>query len=419
MSKAMTAFNPFHNLKALFNPEDGHIGVLDFWRTIAMFWIVTKHTMQVIMAYRNNPQISKSMLGNPDYKSIFLAEFGVDIFFVLSGYLIGLIVLKEIKKNGRFDIIRFYIRRALRMFPIYYFILIAVNILRFLMISPYLWPTTDSWPNFLYINNFIDHKKQFLVFTWSLAIEEQFYLICPAIILLIMKMGWSFVKTFLLLISVIIGIHFLIVWNYDFATFWSPFPFLDKVNYGIYFDLLYDKPYIRFSSLFIGVIGSYWTINGYHKKLFSNKISSIGILFFSIALILFVSSIQDYSINGNERGIVNEILYRELFSIGFLGLIFSSLNIKLITTLLSGRIFYPIFQLSYGIYLIHPFVLRFLVKNENFEMFRLLLNYTSSNLYFYTMGLFVFSISAVIVIPIYILVERPFMNLRQLYFPSR
>lgn len=74
-------FNPFKNWSALFDVSANHRSSLDAWRAIAMYWIVTKHSMQVIMAYRNTPQVTNSMLENQIYKPIFLAEFGVDVFF--------------------------------------------------------------------------------------------------------------------------------------------------------------------------------------------------------------------------------------------------------------------------------------------------------------------------------------------------
>src|SRR5690606_11080924 len=102
------------------------------------------------------------------------AQLGVKIFFVLSGFLITTLLIKEYQKNGRISLKAFYIRRLLRIFPVFYlylFVLLLVN---------YLLQLNLSWQNFagaaLYLNNF-----SFFAGTWltghsrSLAVEEQFY----------------------------------------------------------------------------------------------------------------------------------------------------------------------------------------------------------------------------------------------------
>jgi peptidoglycan/LPS O-acetylase OafA/YrhL len=110
---------------------------------------------------------------------------GVDIFFVLSGFLITSILLKSEDSPHYFK--NFYVRRILRIFPLYYLVIIAV-----LIFLPTLDPqqaarTQAAWPffmfyqqNWLYISQ--PAPSAFLVVSWSLAIEEQFYLIWPAVV---------------------------------------------------------------------------------------------------------------------------------------------------------------------------------------------------------------------------------------------
>lgn len=100
---------------------------------------------------------------------------GVQIFFVLSGFLITRILIKE-KKNNDVSFTRFYLKRMLRIFPIYYLSIIVFGIL-------ITWK--DSTAAFFYISNywFISHNRDsHLIITWSLAVEEHFYLFWPLII---------------------------------------------------------------------------------------------------------------------------------------------------------------------------------------------------------------------------------------------
>lgn len=113
---------------------------------------------------------------------------GVDLFFVLSGYLITSIILRE-GERPRFLAV-FYFRRSLRIFPIYYLALLIVFALNAVRRNPD--PTDGAWRYFFYLQNVEEYWSQLptstissLGHTWTLAIEEQFYLIWPALILLL------------------------------------------------------------------------------------------------------------------------------------------------------------------------------------------------------------------------------------------
>lgn len=109
-----------------------------------------------------------------------LGWIGVDLFFVISGFLITNILLKNRHQPDYFK--SFYIRRSLRIFPLY-----------FLVITPLIFANlffgksqvNETVPYFLYIQNFTSIKNGYLWglgHTWSLAIEEQYYLIFPFLI---------------------------------------------------------------------------------------------------------------------------------------------------------------------------------------------------------------------------------------------
>jgi peptidoglycan/LPS O-acetylase OafA/YrhL len=110
---------------------------------------------------------------------------GVDLFFVLSGYLIGGLLFAEIRAHGRLDVRRFAVRRALRIWPAYY--CFVAFFLVVLAVSPGVGPYRAfmaMWPAFLHIQNFVRIPCDHL---WSLALEEHFYLALPLFLWLVTR----------------------------------------------------------------------------------------------------------------------------------------------------------------------------------------------------------------------------------------
>lgn len=125
---------------------------------------------------------------------------GVDIFFVISGYLIGSIIFQSIDKN-QFSIIDFYKNRAVRLFPNLLLMLVVSVIVSWLLLKPYDFFQFGKSLQFsgLYVTNIVFSKQQGyfdisrelkpLLHTWSLSIEEQFYLFLPLFLILIRKIS--------------------------------------------------------------------------------------------------------------------------------------------------------------------------------------------------------------------------------------
>ena len=127
---------------------------------------------------------------------------GVDFFFVLSSFLLSLLALKEIKNTGHFSRKNFFIRRVLRIFPLYYLIVFI------LMIA---WPFLASlsgrqiglpespWMYWVLLSNYEYSDTLFaLKFLWSIAVEEQFYLLFILFAFLFKKHVWVFIVLLLL-----------------------------------------------------------------------------------------------------------------------------------------------------------------------------------------------------------------------------
>ena len=142
---------------------------LDGLRAIAVTAVVWHHTHP---GFSFLPQSNKGFLG-------------VDVFFVLSGFLITTLLLQEKARSGRISLSHFYLRRSLRIFPLYYAVLAALA-LYFSLIAP---DTSRQREAFLaelpyhasYLSDWVE-TKTLMSITWSLSAEEQFYLLWPPLL---------------------------------------------------------------------------------------------------------------------------------------------------------------------------------------------------------------------------------------------
>jgi peptidoglycan/LPS O-acetylase OafA/YrhL len=118
---------------------------------------------------------------------------GVDLFFVLSGFLVGGLLVQELLITGGVRVRRFLVRRLLKIWPAYYFYLLVQIVIRRHPLSTFL------WQNLLNVQNYFETS---LKHTWSLAVEEHFYLLLPAALLLIYKVKFLRARTGYVLIGV-------------------------------------------------------------------------------------------------------------------------------------------------------------------------------------------------------------------------
>jgi peptidoglycan/LPS O-acetylase OafA/YrhL len=132
------------------------------------------------------------------------ARFGVDLFFVLSGFLITGILMDS-KGSGHY-FRNFYARRVLRIWPLYYLVLFIVFVVAPVFAPSMRSTVTGIWPAFIfYVQNIVFFHRETYPFglgpTWSLAVEEQFYLTWPVLIFLLRKQTLAIVAVSLVAMS--------------------------------------------------------------------------------------------------------------------------------------------------------------------------------------------------------------------------
>lgn len=162
---------------------------LDTLRALAILSVMVFHLQNYLPA-------SWSPIGN-------IGWMGVDMFFVLSGFLIGSQLVRPYLHDGKLSLADFYIRRAFRILPAYLVVLLLYFSVPVWRESPGISPV---WMFLTFTQNFlIDYSvHQAFSFAWSLCVEEHFYLVLPLLILLLMKRP-SFGRTATLLMGIAVA----------------------------------------------------------------------------------------------------------------------------------------------------------------------------------------------------------------------
>ena len=146
-----------------------YIPLLDGVRAVSIGLVIVSH----LVIYNPNSYLA--------YKAALASGYtGVSVFFVLSGYLITTLLLREEERSGQICLSSFYLRRMFRILPAAYcflVVLIALAAMRMVKV-----PFHDFASSFLYIRNFVGQSHE-TAHLWSLAIEEQFYLLWPLFLL--------------------------------------------------------------------------------------------------------------------------------------------------------------------------------------------------------------------------------------------
>ncbi len=270
---------------------------------------------------------------------------GVDLFFVLSGYLIGYQLLKEIDNTNTISFKRFYIKRFFRIIPAY----IAVLILYYSLPNfregagmPPLWRFLTFTQNFgldAQTQNSFSHA-------WSLCIEEQFYLLLPITIFTIFYFKFQKGTIYLITTLIILGFVFRIYnWN-EYVQ-----PFIGSGNrrqmvFG-FIEKIYYPSYNRMDGLTIGV--GIAAIFSYKPKL-KDFLTKHGNIVLVVGLGLFIFA---YMICDNFISYKTAIYGFPLFSIVYGLMVIGAISPTSVLHHFKSKISLIIATLSYSIYLTH------------------------------------------------------------------
>jgi peptidoglycan/LPS O-acetylase OafA/YrhL len=148
----------------------GRIPSLDGLRALSIGLVLLSHLLGTAH-FIEIPELYRWQLGN----------LGVRVFFVISGFLITTLLLEEVDRTGTLSLVQFYIRRVFRIFPAFYVLCLTLAVLSvtgLVVLRP-----GDLLSAVTYTTNYHHDRSWYLGHLWSLAVEEQFYLLWPAILL--------------------------------------------------------------------------------------------------------------------------------------------------------------------------------------------------------------------------------------------
>ena len=187
---------------------------LDFLRGVAILLVLGRHL--------ELPRPDGS-IGTLAHLWFTIGWLGVDLFFVLSGFLIGGLLLAELKKYGQINIPRFLARRGLKIYPPYLVFLAYVALMpsfKTFLAGEDAWELLAKdcsmlWPNLLFLQNYVGSNP--IGHTWTLAVEEHFYLLLPFVLALLASTGRVrlLVPICLAMVPVFLTLRCLSVWNAD------------------------------------------------------------------------------------------------------------------------------------------------------------------------------------------------------------
>lgn len=404
----------------LFNRPDRNYKFIDGIRAIAILWVIVFHVW--LFHIDSYPDVCSEITDHPLLMWITKGDLGVDLFFVISGFLIGNILFKEVIRSGRIRIKRFYIRRFLRLMPAYVVCMIGGALLsKGTPLENY----HMAWANLLYINNYIPHS--YMPWTWSLAIEEQFYLVIPFVILVVFPRLRNKMIFFLPLAIFSPALKYYFTMYVGDYTWPMKSVFFDDDWHRWFWDY-YVLTHFRYGGLLAGVGIAY--LHNYHRSKMESFFSkhntfASGCTVLALLLIASISTISLGQWSDVESSIFHtlprwignayEAVHRELFYYAVAAIIIVCLYSRTkivdgVRHFLSLKFFYPIAQVSYSAYLFH-------------EMF-MYLYFIQAKIWFDGSGLPVWSImlfngivSLVVVLFVaslmFLFVEQPFQRMKE------
>ncbi|MBL1321198.1 MAG: acyltransferase [Methylophaga sp.] len=412
------AFSFKENFKSIYTRRASNYASIDGIRAISIILVLVFHTFFVYQLAHPTHDVAAIIneLGM-GWAWAFNGDKGVDVFFVMSGFLISGILFRQIAKSGHMDLKNFYIRRYLRLTPAYYFTLTIYWLLN--------GPNSDYiWANYLYISNFIDYGHQAVGWTWSLAIEEQFYFIYPLLLIVILKYSKSpgYTMLWLFVISIIIRAGIVLS---DEALRTSPGSrmYLDHDYFNHFFTVLYDNLHSRFGSLLVGCMAAY-NFHFHKDKLndFFNSTMGLVTTITGLILVIFFMTFAPYLPVYDEYQTMHILYYifnRNLFSAG-VGIIIIAMLLQqhglanAMRKILSVSFLYPFATLSYSLYLIHLVVMAIVIPALINLTIMMPEQYPWSMAETLIYGFIVSSIlSMSIATLMYLFIEKPIMNLRR------
>lgn len=361
-----------------------HIKNLDALRFLAAYSIVFFHLFFGWKANFGYPVLNiagetKIVFSNASMEQ-FIHNFsvGVDCFFVISGFLITYLLLAEKERHQTLSIKNFLIRRALRIWPLYFLVIAMVPVTNWLFSWPY---PGEYWQYFIFWGNFelIEYglRTASLNHVWSICVEEHFYLIIPFIVAIVKKDRLPSIFLLIIFISFLYRASISGTQNYWLNAYLNTIARMDVIAIGCLFGYLYHENKIRLN-----------------HNLFTHALCW--------AVFLFMMFNEDSKYWDNLFLITVKKYFYILFPVYFMGNFLFNRNNEWLHPRENG-VLNRLGKMSYGIYMFNPFVIGitlFYFREYNYDNFWLFLLLVHA-------GILVLSYAS------YRFFEMPFLNLKK------
>ena len=325
---------------------------LDILRFLAAYMIVLLHAFFGWKSHFNGVKVLNGVATN----TITLLErifenftIGVDIFFLISGFLLTYLLLAEREKTGKVDVLRFYIRRSFRIWPLYFLMVLIGPILTYFF--------NEQEPGYLYHFFFAGNfdllkngtKSIATDHLWSICIEEHYYLICPLLIGFVPLRRLPETMLFICFLSFI------------FRAYVS-------LNYPDVGNIIYVHTLSRIDVLAIGSLFGYLL---YFKKLTFNHSLPTRVIFYVSFLILFVNV---HYIQADNFFYATVKKYVFVFALAYWmgNFLFHP---QAILAIKKKNLFHSFGKVTYGLYMFNPVIIYLILKafsayqTENFLLY--------------------------------------------------
>jgi peptidoglycan/LPS O-acetylase OafA/YrhL len=309
---------------------------------------------------------------------------GVDLFFVLSGYLIAGLIIKEYEANQTFNIRLFLIRRGFKIYPAYYFYLIyqfwySANF------AKYPQQLNRFFHEVFFLTNYTKNNNGHL---WSISVEEHFYVLLAITFVVLIKLKKVNLKSMLELYLALLAV----------GVFFRTYNFFIYHNYN--FDRDYTPSHLRFDAMFFGVLIAF--VANYRKQFMQRVLSNKYRPLYFILCLLFISTNFIY---GRWDTPWQAIISLSLNPICFGYIMVCLMDYNNPTFLKIIKPLSYIGAYSYSIYLFH---IHFLVLSLRLYHYGLTVFYISYVAFAFIGGIIVSKA-----------IEYPFLKIRERYFPNR
>jgi peptidoglycan/LPS O-acetylase OafA/YrhL len=327
---------------------------LDILRLFAALFVVFTHGFEGYEGWMGKPKLLTKHFFPDQYSNVggHVADFfknggyGVEIFFLISGFLITYLLLTEQHIKDKIDLVKFYIRRSLRIWPLYFLIIALTPLILYLFNATKAdFVAVATAPNYLYYVFFIGNYDvintgiwQFpYAHFWSICVEEHFYLVWPILLQFIPKKYFYHICIFLILVAMGSRVYYYMY---------------DNSNLGLQ---VYLNTLCKIDSLIIGAI--FAKIHFDHPIKFKfNRV----LLFALILIFIWALSIEYWMIMNDLFAIIFKKYVYLFLAAGIMGIILFGISDKV--RVFKKGIFSYLGKISYGIYIYHNIFLGFAIQ---------------------------------------------------------